>query len=131
MVIKTEAMIMTKTITITTAPMTAVLPPLFQRSAEKAGMDDATMLDMVTAIASSPEAGDVIPGTGGVRKIRFPAPGRGKSGGYRIIYFYHDNRIPILMLAAYTKSQKSDLSPEGKKVVAGLVQQWITEKLKE
>ena len=68
-------------------------------------------MDAVTyAIASNPAAGDLIPGTGGVRKIRFGKGGRGKRGGVRVIYYYHDPYVPIILMDLYAKNEKADLS---------------------
>ena len=56
-----------------------------------------------------PEAGDVIPGAGGVRKVRWRAPGRGKRGGYRVIYFARIEQGVIWMLTMYPKNVKDDI----------------------
>lgn len=61
-------------------------------------------------MATDPEVGDVIPETGGVRKLRWSLSGRGKRGGARVIYYYHNPEIPILMLDIYPKNAKSDLT---------------------
>lgn len=52
----------------------------------------------------NPDAGPVVPGTGGVRKLRWPAPGRGKRGGYRIIYYVRRQDGVIWMLTMYPKN---------------------------
>lgn len=62
-----------------------------------------------------PEKGDVIPGTGGIRKLRWAASGKGKRGGARIIYFYHVIGSTIYLMACYTKNEQSDLSSDAKK----------------
>lgn len=54
--------------------------------------------------------GDVIPGTGGARKVRVGGHGKGKSGGYRIVTYYATEDVPILMLAVIDKRDRSDLS---------------------
>jgi len=63
-------------------------------------------------------AGDEIVGTGGVRKLRFAAKGKGKSGGVRVIYYFHDHRIPIYALLLYGKGERADLTPAERKSVA-------------
>ena len=77
----------------------------------------------VDFIALNPEAGDLIPQTGGVRKIRWGRQGSGKRGGVRIIYFYHDAGMPLYLLMIYTKARRDDLSPEARRTVQGLVAQ--------
>ena len=62
-----------------------------------------------------PDAGDVIPGTGGVRKLRWPAKGRGKRGGARIIYVYVLIAARVYLLRCYAKSIKTDLTAGEKK----------------
>ena len=66
--------------------------------------------DLVDYLARNPEAGDLIQGTGGVRKLRWRLDGRGKSGGARIIYFYYNGTLPLFALSAYAKNERSDLS---------------------
>ncbi|MDN5881979.1 MAG: type II toxin-antitoxin system RelE/ParE family toxin [Nitrosospira sp.] len=58
----------------------------------------------------NPERGDVIPGGGGIRKIRVGAKGRGKSGGARVIYYYIRNESLILFITIYTKNEKETLT---------------------
>lgn len=60
--------------------------------------------------ASNPTAGDVIPGTGGARKVRCAGRGKGKSGGCRVITFHAGARVPVFLLALYTKGERADLS---------------------
>ncbi len=65
-------------------------------------------------LASNPLAGDVIPGTGGVRKLRFGAGGRGKRGGYRVVYYMLNEDLPIVAIILYGKNEQSDLTPDEK-----------------
>ena len=58
-----------------------------------------------------PEAGDVIRGTGGIRKIRWAMPGRGKRGGSRVVYYWLTARDHIYLLTVYAKGVKDDLTP--------------------
>ncbi|MGD0109732.1 MAG: type II toxin-antitoxin system RelE/ParE family toxin [Rhodopila sp.] len=64
--------------------------------------------NFVDFIASNPDAGDVIPDTGGLRKVRWSRPGAGKRGGVRIIYFYHDDSMPLYLLLIYAKAEREN-----------------------
>lgn len=76
---------------------------------------------MEDSIAQDPLAAPVIPGTGGIRKLRWSVPGRGKRGGIRTIYFYHAGPEEIYLLTAYSKSDREDLTPTDKKAWSKLV----------
>jgi hypothetical protein len=73
-------------------------------------------------LVARPDAGQVIPGTGGLRKLRWSARGQGKRGGARIIYFWFVARARIYLLAIYAKNEQDDLSAEEKRVLRGLVE---------
>jgi mRNA-degrading endonuclease RelE of RelBE toxin-antitoxin system len=66
--------------------------------------------ELIDLVAHYPEGGDIIPRTGGVRKLRVQAKGRGKSGGYRVIYYYYNDNNPVLLFTVYGKNEKSDLT---------------------
>jgi hypothetical protein len=66
--------------------------------------------ELIDFLAYCPESGDVIAGTGGVRKLRWALPGRGKSGGARVIYFFHDPGMPLYAITAYKKNELDNLS---------------------
>jgi hypothetical protein len=69
-----------------------------------------------------PAAGSTIPGTGGLRKLRWVASGRGKRGGTRVIYFWHPASSRLLMLFAFGKSERADLTAEQRKVLRRIVE---------
>lgn len=73
---------------------------------------DDEYAELQRVLAANPDAGDVIPGSGGLRKIRWAAQGRGKRGGLRIIYFHVISREQFYMLLIYGKSTQDDLSPD-------------------
>lgn len=73
---------------------------------------------MIEFLATYPNAGDVIPGTNGVRKVRIPLTGRGKRGGGRIVYYAFSENATIYALLAYGKSEKVKLTPDETKAVA-------------
>ncbi len=76
---------------------------------------------LIETLARDPLAGDVIPGLGGVRKLRFAPKGRGKSGAFRVIYYVLTKDMPILALLIYGKNAQSDLSPAQHKAVLALI----------
>jgi hypothetical protein len=92
---------------------------LFVRQAE-AVWDEVEREAFVNFIARNPAAGDVIPDTGGVRKIRWSRSGAGKRGGARVVYFYHDARRPLYLLMVYAKARQEDLTAEQKQTVRRL-----------
>lgn len=93
--------------------------PIFIRQTEKL-FSESEKQELIEFLAHNPLAGDEIPGTGGVRKVRFAASGRGKRGGARIIYYYLDEMIPLYALLAYAKNDQADLSPDQKRVVSNI-----------
>jgi len=94
--------------------------PTFTNQADKIFTEDEK-IDVINSLAADPTAGELIKGTGGVRKVRFPLPGCGKSGGARVIYYYIDENFPIYALLAYSKSKKEDLTDTEKKSIKNLV----------
>jgi hypothetical protein len=75
-------------------------------------MSDEERTLLVDYLANNPTAGDLIPGTGGVRKLRWGLEGRGKRGGARVIYFHHDAGMPLFALTAFAKNERADLSQQ-------------------
>ena len=65
---------------------------------------------IVDMIAADPKCGDLIPGTGGFRKVRVPRAGMGKRGGARVIYILYSENLPVFLIAAYAKNQKGNLT---------------------
>jgi hypothetical protein len=102
-----------------TRPITVAETQAFMRAAEKI-WDEAELAELVDYLAYNPEAGDVIPGTGGVRKLRWGRAGSGKRGGARVVYFHYRADCPLYLLLAYAKAQATDLTPDEKKAVAAL-----------
>jgi hypothetical protein len=84
--------------------------PTFLADARKAGLSEDERLEIVNAIAANPASGDVMPGTGGARKVRFPGRGKGKSGGYRVVTYYSGTDVPALLLALIDKGERANLS---------------------
>ena|SRR5688572_15890303 len=96
---------------------TVVETPTFVRRTEKL-LSSEEREALILWLAQYPEAGDPIVGTGGVRKLRFAAKGKGKSGGVRVIYYFHDRDMPIYALVLYGKGERADLTSDERKAVA-------------
>ena len=87
-----------------------VLTPTFQRDADGAGLSDDEVMEIASAIAADPLAGDLMAGTGGARKMRHAGRGKGKRGGYRTIHYFGGNDVPVFLLAIYQKGDKDNLT---------------------
>lgn len=96
---------------------TVVEVPTFIRRAE-ALLSEAEHADLIALLADQPLAGEVIQGTGGVRKLRFSAMSKGKSGGVRVIYYFCDRDLPLYALLIYAKNERADLSGVQRKTVS-------------
>lgn len=107
---------------VSTRPLTVVESTLFVRQAEKI-WNEAERMALVDFLARNPEAGNIIPGAGGVRKLRWGRAGIGKRGGSRAVYFFHHVDRPIFLLLAYAKAERGDMTQDEKRAVAILAAQ--------
>ena len=109
---------------------TVVETPEFRRAAEQAGIGAAELSTIVDHLARHPDAGDLIPGTGGARKVRFRGRGRGKSGGLRVVTAYADADTPVFLLTVFAKGDRIDLNARERRalkdVIARIVQAYKT-----
>jgi hypothetical protein len=105
----------------------AVTPPMAVVETEeflnrsKAILTETERADLVAYLGTNPEAGQLVPGTGGVRKIRWATPGQGKRGGARVIYYYYNQSIPLFALDIYAKNEKTNLSEADKRSLKRLL----------
>jgi hypothetical protein len=90
-------------------PITVVETQAFLRDS-KSLLDEDEREALVWFLACHPDAGDVLKGTGGVRKIRWARKNEGKSGGYRVIYLYHAKTFPVFALNVFAKNEKANIS---------------------
>jgi hypothetical protein len=95
---------------MTKRPVTVVELSTFLKSASSAGMTDEERSELVDHLARNPLVGDLIKDTGGLRKLRWARLGSGRSGGYRAVYYFYDEGVPIYAVYAYGKNQQVDLS---------------------
>jgi hypothetical protein len=107
------------------APMTVVETERFLKDARPL-ISDGERAELVVFIGANPEAGQVIPNTGGVRKIRWALPGRGKRGGARVIYYYHSASLPVFLLAAYAKNERANLTKAERNAMRRLAPALVT-----
>lgn len=90
------------------------------RAMQRMGLDDRAMRTLELELVAAPETHPVIRGLRGVRKARFALPGRGKSGGGRVIY-YVAVKTAIYMMTAYPKNERDDLSPDQRKAILATI----------
>lgn len=88
---------------------TIVELPEYKKRVEKLLNDDEKK-QIINYLAEHPKAGVLMQGTGGVRKLRWAKEGGGKSGGVRVIYYYHNEAIPLFLLTLFGKNEKANLS---------------------
>ena len=84
------------------------LPEFLKKSCKL--LSRSERLSIINYLALHPAAGDIMQGTGGIRKLRWSAQGKGKSGGVRIIYYYHNTSMPLFLLTLFGKGEKSNLT---------------------
>ncbi|MBI1924454.1 hypothetical protein HYR99_09400 [Candidatus Poribacteria bacterium] len=104
--------------------MVFIETPLFSKLVQELLPDDS-YADLQQTLLLRPEAGKLIKGSGGLRKIRWGASQRGKSGGVRVIYYWDVPNETIFMLLIYKKSRQEDLLLEQVRVLRNLVREWL------
>ncbi len=106
---------------------TVVETPEFQRRLRRLLTTDECH-SLIDYLAAHPDAGDVVPGTGGARKLRWAGQGKGKSGGVRVVTFFSGPPVPVFVLTVFGKGEKINLSkPEQnalRKVLGELVAEY-------
>ena len=107
--------------------------PPFLAAARNEGIDDAERESIVSYFASHPSAGEVIPGTGGARKVRIAGRSKGKSGGYRVVTFYAADDMPVFLLTVYGKGRRANLSKSERnalrELLTALPREWRAERI--
>ena len=102
--------------------MVIIETPIFTRRIQDVLGDDEYRL-LQAQLLQNPGAGKIVPGSGGLRKLRWAAGGHGKRGGIRVIYYWFLSQEVLLMLFAYPKNEQDDLTPtqlkQLKKIVEG------------
>lgn len=100
----------------------------FSRRADKR-LTETEWRDLTNYLAMHPRAGELLQGTGGVRKLRWGRGNRGKSGGVRVIYYFHSEDMPLYLLTVFGKQEQANLTNaqrnELRKLVDVLVDSWF------
>lgn len=73
-------------------------------------LKDEEKTSIINYLSLHPQAGDIMQGTGGIRKLRWSAQGKGKSGGIRVVYYYHNGSVPLFLLTVFGKGEKANIS---------------------
>jgi hypothetical protein len=89
------------------------------RAADKL-LSEAERHDIIRYLAEHPKDGDLMEGTGGVRKLRWRRGGQGKSGGVRVIYYFHSDAMPLYLLTLFAKGGRANLSKTERNELADL-----------
>jgi len=103
-----------------------IMTPSFDRRWQDLGFGDTELKELQNFLLADPQAGDVIQGTGGARKVRFAANEHGKRGGARVIYVDIVVTDQIYLLMAYPKNVKDNLTADEKKALAKLIRELKT-----
>ncbi len=103
------------------SPMVVIESHVFTKQVLRL-LTDEEYSQLQLVLIMRPETGPVIPGSGGLRKIRWQARGRGKRGGVRVIYYWAASHERILLLYMYAKTEQEDLTPDQLKALRLLVE---------
>jgi hypothetical protein len=93
----------------------------YLRAAKDAGMVEEERIAAVDLVAADPECGDIMQGTGGVRKARLAGRGKGKSGGYRIVWYFGGGDIPVFLITVFGKGEKANLTQGERNALRSMV----------
>jgi hypothetical protein len=96
----------------------------FQRKVSRLLTEDEKE-ELITYISTFPNAGMLVQGTGGIRKLRWARSGRGKSGGVRVIYYFHNLEMPLYLLTLFGKNEKTNLSMAERNILAKAVKKLV------
>lgn len=107
-------------------PVNVLRLAIFSKRARKL-FTESEIEALAAYLSQFPEKGVVIPGTKGLRKLRWSVGSRGKRGGSRVIYYYHLAESLILLLSAYAKNQQEDMDAAEKKILKAAVEQFFEE----
>ena len=96
----------------------------FQRKVGRLLSEDEQS-ELIAYLSMNPNAGVLIQGAGGIRKLRWARSGSGKSGGVRVIYYFHNEELPLYLLALFGKNEKANISMEEKRLLSKAVKELV------
>ena len=82
--------------------------------------------ELLYYLSENPKSGNLIQGTGGIRKLRWASKGKGKSGGSRVIYFFYNETIPLFLLTIFSKNEKINLTKSERKDLSKMTKELIS-----
>jgi hypothetical protein len=106
---------------------TVIQTPEFLKDAASAGLAEDEQQSMVSALGAEPDMGDMMAGTGGCRKVRWPGRGKGKSGGYRTVHYNGSDDVPVLLMLMFGKDEKDNLSQGERNLLRARMQRYEAE----
>lgn len=104
---------------------TVVETPAYLSAADAAGLTDDERKAIVDLIAANPTAGEIMPGTGGCRKLRVAGRGKGKSGGYRVITYHVSADVPVFLLTLFSKGERANLNQGERNALYAIVKRLL------
>ena len=97
----------------------AELPEYIRRAGKLLSASERS--EIINYLAALPKAGDLVEGTGGIRKLRWGRGSQGKSGGVRVIYYVHSEKMPLYLLTLFAKNERANISKSHRNELAELV----------
>src|SRR5204862_6541923 len=110
-----------------TSPLQTVVETLEFLTQARRLLTEQERSELVDFLARNPTAGDLMQGTGGARKLRWGAKGKGKSGGARVITFYGGPRAPAFLLTVFGKGQRANLTKAERNELRTILAHLVTE----
>jgi hypothetical protein len=88
-------------------------------------LSEVSRIELISFLAANPEAGDIMPETGGARNLRWRTQGCGKRGGVRVIYYFYNEALPLFMLSLFAKNEKANLTKAERNEMKALCRVWL------
>jgi hypothetical protein len=104
--------------------VTVVETRAFRRKAARL-LSEVQILELIVYLSANPDSGVLIKGAAGIRKLRWATSGRGKSGGVRVIYYFHNQDMPLYLLGVFGKNEKANLTGAEKNELRNLVNELV------